>query len=171
MFRTGDYTDQLTRIKAVNPDAIIVSAQPADMPDIMVQARQVGIGTDIPIIMPLLDSSQVQKAPDAAEGVITFAPWSTEADTPGNAAFVQGFRTKYELEPSQFSALAYTSVYLLTNAISDAGSTESDAIRDALADTKAFDTILGSFSFDAVGDPVYDPIVLIVRDETFEVFE
>ena len=171
LLRAGDYTEQLTRIKAVNPDAIIVSAQPRDMPAIMVQARQVGIGEGIPIIMPLLGSPRVQEAGDAAEGTITFSSWSNEADTPGNEAFVQGFRAKYEMEPDLFSALTYTSVYLLSNAITNAGSTESEAIRDALAKTADFDTVLGTFSFDAVGDPVYDPIMLIVRDGAFEVFE
>ncbi len=33
------------------------------------------------------------------------------------------------------------------------------------------DTILGEFSFDGNGDAVYDPIVLIVRNGEFEVFE
>ena len=171
LLRAGDYTDQLTRIKALAPDAIMVSAQPFDMPEIMVQARQVGIDTSVPIITPLLSSTEVQKAGDAAEGVITFAAWSIEADTPNNRTFVRNFRTEYESEPNLFSALAYTSVYLLTNAISNAGSIESDALRDALAETEDFDTVLGSFSFDAVGDPVYDPIMLIVRDGVLEAFE
>ena len=171
LFRAGDYTEPLTRIKALSPDAIMVSAQPADMPEIVVQARQVGIDTSVPILMPLLSSSEVQKAGDAAEGVITFAAWSIDADTPGNQAFVSNFRTTYDIEPSLFSALAYTSVYLLTNAISTAGSIESDAIRDALSETADFDTVLGSFSFDATGDPVYDPIMLMVRDGVLEPFE
>ena len=171
LLRAGDYTEPLARIKELTPDAIMISAQPADMPEIMVQARQVGIGADVPIIMPLLSSGAVQKAGDAAEGIITFASWSIEADTPRNKAFIHNFRTKYESEPNQFSALAYTAVYLLTNAISNAESIESDAIRDTMADTKNFDTVLGSFSFDAVGDPVYDPIILIVRDGVLQAFE
>ena len=171
LLRAGDYTEQLTRIKALSPDAIFVSVQPLDMPDIMIQARQIGIGTDIPIIAPLLSSTEVQEAGDAAEGTITFTSWSIKAETPRNEAFVDNFRAKYELEPNLFSVLAYTSVYLLTNAISNAGSIEADAIRDALAETEDFDTVLGSFSFDAVGDPVYDPIVLVVRDGVLEAFE
>ncbi len=171
LLRAGDYTEQLTRIKALNPDAIFVSAQPLDIPDIMIQARQIGIGTDIPIIAPLLSSTEIQEAGDAAEGTITFTSWSIEADTPYNQAFVRNFRAKYESEPNLFSALAYTSVYLLTEAISNAGSIESDAVRDALAETADFDTVLGSFSFDAVGDPVYDPIMLIVQNGVLETFE
>ena len=89
----------------------------------------------------------------------------------GTRRLSRNFRAKYESEPNLFSALAYTSVYLLSHAISNAGSIESDAIRDALAETENFDTVLGSFSFDAVGDPVYDPIMLIVQDGEFETFE
>ena len=57
------------------------------------------------------------------------------------------------------------------NAILNSQSTDSHAIRDALAGTKDFDTVLGTFSFDDVGDAAYDPVMLIVRNGEFEVFE
>ena len=34
-----------------------------------------------------------------------------------------------------------------------------------------FDTILGKFSFDAIRDAVCDPIILIVKNSSLEVFE
>ncbi|MDE0044066.1 MAG: hypothetical protein OXT74_18630 [Candidatus Poribacteria bacterium] len=46
-----------------------------------------------------------------------------------------------------------------------------NAIREALAGTRDFDTVLGRFSFDDAGDAVYNPVMLIVRDGKFEVFE
>ena len=168
---TGDYTDQLTRIKQLNPDAIFVSAQRLDMPKIMMQARQVGTAPDIPIIAPLLSSAEVHEAGDAAEGTITFTAWTGKAHTPGNQAFVRNYRAEYDGEPSLFTAVAYTSVYLLSHAISTAESTDSHAIRDALANTRDYDSILGAFSFDEVGDAVYEPIMLIVRNGAFELFE
>ena len=57
------------------------------------------------------------------------------------------------------------------NAISDAGAADSFAIRDALAATRNANTVLGSFSFDEVGDAVYDPVVLIVRNGALALFE
>ena len=44
-------------------------------------------------------------------------------------------------------------------------------MREALASTTDFDTMLGRFSFDDAGDAVYNPIMLIVQDGEFEVFE
>ena len=75
------------------------------------------------------------------------------------------------MEPSVWAAQPYAAVHILAEAISIAQSTDSKAIRDALANIADFDTILGKFSFNAIGDAVYDPVVLIVKDGELQVFE
>ena len=155
----------------MNPDAVVVSAHPLNLPRILVQGREVGIPSDVPFIAPLLTVTEVREAGPAAEGAITFTAWTSAADTSGNRAFVRDYREKYGDEPNVFSALAYTSVQILSNAISNAQSTESHAIRDALASIRDFDTVLGKFSFDVAGDAAYNPVMLIVRNGEFEVFE
>ena len=169
--RDGDLSEQLTRIKDLNPDAIFVAAQPLDQSRILVQGRNAGIPGEIPFIVPFLTGSVVEEAGNAAEGAITFAAWSRTANTPKNRAFVHNYRERYNDEPSFFTALAYTSVQILANAVSNARSTDSHAIRDALADTKDFDTVLGSFSFDDVGDALYDPIMMVVENGELRVFQ
>lgn len=172
-FQTGD-TDlyaQLTRIKKLNPDAIFISALSPDISTVLLQARQLGIPDSVPFIIPDLPSNEIQAAGDAAEGVITFTGWASTADTPGNQAFIQNYRTKYGIEPNIFAAQSYAAVYILVAAIAEAQSTDPTVIRDALANTKDFDTALGQFSFDAVGDAVYDPVVLIVENGEFQIFE
>ena len=173
-FQTGetDFSAQLTRIKESNPDAIFISATPIETPEILIQGRQLGISASVPFLITLtLASSQIQPAGDAAEGAITFTGWISTADTPGNQAFVQNYRAAYGVEPDIWAAQSYTTVYILAKAIADAQSADPNAIRDALANITDFDTILGKFSFNAVGDAVYDPIVLIVKDGEFQVFE
>lgn len=172
-FETGD-TDlsaQLTRIKESNPEAIFVSAQQIGVIKILTQGRQLGIPSEIPFISLVLSVDEIREAGDAAEGAITFTDWVSTADTPGNGAFVQNYTAKFGMEPSVWAAQPYAAVYILAKAISDAQSTDATAIRDALAAVKDFDTILGKFSFNAVGDPVYDPVVLIVKDSELQVFE
>ena len=168
--RKADLRAQLTRIRDMNPEAVLVAANSFDQPTILVQGREVGIPDDVPFIVPLLSLGEVQEAGAAAEGSITFTAWTSTAETPGNQAFVRNYIAKYNAEPSVFSALAYTSVQLLVNAISQAGSTDSGAIREALAGTSDFETVLGGFSFDAVGDAVYDPIILVAREGAFHPF-
>ena len=173
-FQTGetDFSAQLTRIKAANPDAIFISATVIETPEILIQGRQLGIPADVPFLITFtLASSQIQPAGDAAEGAITFTSWVSTADTPGNQAFVQNYRAAYSVEPDVWAAQSYATVYLLAKAIADAQSADPTAIRDALANITDFDTILGKFSFNAVGDAVYDPIVLVVKNGEFQVFE
>ena len=173
VFQSGDtdLSEQLNRIKDLNPDAIFISALPTDMPDIMIQARELGIPYSIPFIVAQVSADEVRAAGDAAEGLITSASWLSTADTPGNQAFVQNYTEKYDVEPSIWAAQSYASVYILAEAIANAQSTDSTAIRDAMANLSDFDTVLGKFSFNAVGDTVYDPIMLIVKDGEFHAFE
>ena len=167
-----DFSAQLTRIKDSNPDAIFISAAVIETPEIMIQGRQLGIPADVPFLISVtFASSQIELAGDAAEGAITFTSWISTADTPGNQAFVQNYRAKYGMEPSVWAAQPYAAVYILAKAISDAQSTDSTAIRDALANITDFDTIIGKFSFNTVGDANYDPVVLIVKNGELQVFE
>ena len=170
-FQSGDtdFSAQLVRIKEANPEAIFIAAQQPELIGIQVQGRQLEISTEVPYITSLI--SDIKNAGDAAEGAISFAGWINTADTPGNQAFVQKYRVTYGSEPNAWTAQSYAAVYIVASAIAEAESTDPTAIRDALANTKHFDTVLGSFSFNAVGDAVYDPIVLIVENGEFKIFE
>ena len=171
-FETGDTTfaEQLNRIKALRPDAIFVSTLAAELVEILVQGRQLGIPTDVPFITLEMTIDEVRAAGDAAEGAISFTTWTSTALTPGNQAFVENYKAKYGTDASRRSAQSYAALYILAEAIRNAPSADAVAIRDAMADID-LDTVLGRFSFDADGDAVYDPIVLVVRGGKFEVFE
>ena len=169
---TTDFSAQLTRIKALDPDAIFISSTVANIPDILIQGRELGIPFDIPFIVNLsLSRDLVEAVGAAAEGTITFTSWDRTADTPGNQEFVQNYIAKYGIEPNIWAAQCYAAVYILAKGIADAQSTDPEEIANAVANIRDFDTILGKFAFNAVGDAVYDPIVLIVKDGKFEVFE
>ena len=172
-FETGetDFSTQLTRIKALEPDAIFISAQQIEVIKILTQGRELGIPTDIPFISHVLSIDEIRSAGNAAEGAITFTSWVSTADTSGNQAFVQNYTARYGMVPSVWAAQPYAAVYILAEALRNAQSTDSAAIAAALAEIKDFDTVLGKFSFNAIGNAVYDPVVLIVKNGKFEVFE
>ncbi len=172
-FQSGDtdFSAQLTRIKGLHPDVILVSALPPDKPEILIQSRQLGIPDPVVFIINTLTTSDVQAAGDAAEGAIAFSSWVNTANTPRNQAFIQSYSAKYGINPNIWAAQSYASVYILARAIADAQSIDPTAIRDALANITDLDTILGKFSFDAIGDAVYDPVVLIVQNSALQVFE
>ena len=174
LFETDDtdFSAQLTRIKESNPDAVFISALPPETTKILMQGRELGIPADVPFIITVtLNSDQLQLLGDAAEGAITFTSWISTANTPGNQAFVQNYKMRYGVEPNTFAAQSYASVYILVTSIKRAGSIDSSAIRDEMANIMDFDTVLGKFSFNADGDAVYNPIILVVKNGQFEVFK
>ena len=136
-----------------------------------IEFRQAGIPVSVPLILRTLTSTELAAVSMVAEGAMTFTEWTSTLDNPKNLAFVQNYTAAYGREPTNFAARAYTAAYLLAEGIANAGSTDPIAVRDALAAIRDYDTIFGPFSFNDIGDAVYDPHVLIVRDGEFEVFE
>ena len=171
-FETGetDFTAHLTRIRDAAPEAVFLSAQQIESIHILKQARALGIPADVPFIGAILSADDIESAGEAAEGAITFAAWRSDADTPGNQAFVEKYRTRFGREPSIWAALSYAAVHILDEAIANAETPDAVGIRDALASISNLDTILGQFSFSEVGDGAYDPTVLVVKDSRLEMF-
>ena len=170
-FESGDtdFSAQLTRIQALEPDAIFVSALPPEKPGILIQADALGISA--PFIVSSLTSVEVAAAGAATEGAITFIGWLPTDDTPGNQAFVQNYSAIYGMEPNGFVAASYAAVHILAEAINNAEANDSVSIRDALENIMDFDTVFGKFSFNADGDAVYDQKTLFVKDGELQPFE
>ena len=170
-FSSGDtdFSAQLTRIKELNPEAIFVSALPPEKPVILIQKHELGLS--VPFVVSSLTDREVQAAGVAAEGAITLTGWLPTDTTPGNQAFVENYRARFGTEPTGFAASSYASVLILAWAIEKARSTDSVSIREALADISDLDTVLGQFSFDANGDAMYEPKVLIVNEGQLQAFE
>ncbi len=170
-FKGGDtdFSEQLTRIQALDPDVIFVSSLSPEKPDILTQGHELGISA--PFILRTLTADDVQAAGAAAEGAITFVGWSAGVDTPGNQAFVENYSAKFRMEPNNYAARSYVTLHVLAEAIANAQSTDAASIRDALANIKDFDTIVGKFSFNTDGDAVYDAKVLVVKEGELVIFE
>jgi branched-chain amino acid transport system substrate-binding protein len=172
-----DFTTQLTNIMNLDPqpEALFISALSTQMVEVIKQGRAAGISDSVHFIVPDLTAKEVQAAGDAAEGAITISGWSAGSDAPGNQAFVQRYQAKYGSEPLPWAAQAYATLHILANAIINAQSTDAAMIRDALAQTKDFDTILGKFSFDENGEAMYDRVtervVHIVKDGKLQPLE
>ena len=146
----ADVSMQIAEIKNLNPDALFISTLSQEMTVVIKQGRdpEVGISDTVPFIVLDLTDKEIGDVGAAAEGAITFSAWFHESDTPGNQAFVQNYRRNTVLSLNRGPAQSYATFYILAKAIANAQSTDSADIRDALAQTMNFPTILGDFSFD-----------------------
>ncbi|MEJ8820966.1 ABC transporter substrate-binding protein [Variovorax humicola] len=177
-----DFKAQLTKIKATNPDAIVLSALIAEGAPIMVQARQLGI--NVPFIGGNgMNSVKIfDLAKGASDNLYVGSPWSASNATPENTRFIKAYSAKYNASPDQFAAQAYDGMYIAAQALKAVkftGTLPADraALRDALPNVK-WTGATGAFTFaratDKSGKPAgYDArqqaIVSVTKGTQFEI--
>jgi branched-chain amino acid transport system substrate-binding protein len=171
-FQKGDvdYSAQLTKIKAANPDLIVIGGLAEETANIVRQARQLGIPASTQILgaNAAISTKLAELAGAAAEGFTVGSGWFIQYDSPKNKAFVEAYRKKYNSDPDNFAAQAYTSVYIVADAVKRAGGvSDLKKLRDAIAATKDLEANNGSFAFDANREPAVAPKVLVMKGGKF----
>jgi len=156
-----DFGSQLSRILVASPDIIVIAALVNEASAIMIKARQMGIPQSVRFIggNSFNTSKLWQQAGQAAQGAICGSAWISTEETPGNADFVKNYTGIYGAKPDQFAAQAYTSIYLIADAIKRSAPLTSEKLKDNLININNLPTVLGTFSFDSNRDPVHPPVV------------
>ena len=151
-----DFKPQLTKIKASNADAIVLSALVAEGGPIMVQARQLGIA--LPFIGGNgMNSPRIfELAKDNSDNLWVGSPWSVENAAAENKRFIGAFHKAHDATPDQFAAQAYDAMYIVAQALKKiklTGKLEADrtALRNALPATQ-WSGATGPFKFRQVTD-------------------
>ena len=132
-----DFKPQLTKIKASNPDAVVLSALVAEGAPMMVQARQLGI------TLPFIGGNGMNSprvfvlAKDSSDNLWVGSPWSVENPAAENKRFISAYQKAHATLPDQFAAQAYDAMYIVAQALKKikiTGKLEADrkSLRDAL---------------------------------------
>ncbi len=152
--KATDFSAQIAKVKAMQPQPnfYYIAAMPYNVGTVVKQFRDAGITGPIVGGDGYDDPSWVAAA-GAASNNVYFSTHALNAEAGGTDAykkFFEAYKTEYGHEPENaFAALGYDSVYLLVDAIKRAGSTDAQAIKKALEDTKNFPGITGSITFSA----------------------
>jgi branched-chain amino acid transport system substrate-binding protein len=129
------------------------------------------MGFDVPILggAPLNDPKIGALAGKAAYGVMTFASFSPKEDRPAVKQFIALYKAKTGQEnPPIYVALGYDTAGLLAQAVARAGSTDREAIRQALGSTRDYQGVTGNFTYDGSGDNLNQvPRILVFGSDGF----
>ena len=164
-----DFTTILNKIIATEPEAIFIPDYYSDVSLAISQARAAGYtgallggdGWD-----GVLGAMPADKLADANNGY--FSNHYTTSDTAEVVVnFLANYKELYGEEANAFAALGYDSAYIMAQAIEKAGSTDAQAIIDALAATE-IDGVTGHITFDENGDPIKSVAVTRFVDGTAE---
>jgi branched-chain amino acid transport system substrate-binding protein len=137
-----DFRTQLTAIKAANPDAVYLGAFPNEGAPAITQARRdIGLNS---IFLNVENNDNAQFYKDLGqygEGAIIesrFSPYTAPAGAVADAqsGFKQAYFAKFRTYPDMMGASTYDGIYIAAKAISNAGTTDKAAVRQALLDIK-----------------------------------
>ncbi|MCX7951620.1 MAG: ABC transporter substrate-binding protein [Clostridiales bacterium] len=169
-YNTGDqdFSAQLTTLKDKNPDVIFAPGNFTESALIIKQARQLGIKA--PFI-----GGDTWETPEFikiggkdVEGAVFSTHFTAEKPiTKESEKFLAEFKKEYNKEPAAVSALGYDAYLVILDAIKRANSTDSDKIREAIAQTNGFEGAAGMITLNQDGDAVKNAVINVVKDGKF----
>ena len=162
-YATGDedFKTQLTKIAQLDADVLFLPNYYEDISLIAKQAKELGIEATLVGGDGWDGVLSVVEDPSILEGAIFANHYSIE--NPDIKTFTEEYTAKFGMAPTAFSYLAYDSTKALIQAIEEAGTTDSQAIIDALANL-SYDGILGNMQFDENGDPIKDVSFVTIKN-------
>jgi branched-chain amino acid transport system substrate-binding protein len=163
----SDFSAQLTAIRALHPDVLVVPGYYTDAGLVARQARSLGVGATR-LGADGWDSPKLAEiGGPAVEGSYFSNHYSVDDPSPAVRRFVVAYNKRYGADPDSIAALSYDAVRLLADAIRRAGSTEGKRVRDALADTRDFEGVTGRITMDADRNPIKPAVILKVEGGRF----
>jgi branched-chain amino acid transport system substrate-binding protein len=179
-FQTGDidYSAQVTRAKALNPDGIVMSALYNEAAHAVSEIRKQGMDQPIVAGVGVNDPRFMQIGGAATEGVFAASDFFAENPKPSVAAWVSAYVKRYNEKPSNAAGEMYDTLYLMRDCIRSTDVTGDDVkadrikLRDCWANMKNVDAPLtGATTIDKDGDGARIPTVLEVKGGNFVVVQ
>lgn len=108
-----DFSAQLTKIQAANPDVIAVAGLYQEGALIVKKAREMGMNQYVLAGNGFNSPEYIKQAGEAADRTVVATPWNPERKTDKAQNFRKAYVAKYGHEPDQFAAQAYDAMYVL----------------------------------------------------------
>lgn len=163
----SDFGPLLTKLRAAEPDAVILSVMPAQAGNILRQMSTFGGLEDVIDVGTGAWSTQVfDVGQEAAVGALFALPWAP--GLPESAKFEEGYAAEYGEAPNAYSGLGYQTAWLIATAVKDiadsGGEVDSIALRDAIPSASTSDTLaehglIDDFSLSAESGPRYPGVL------------
>jgi branched-chain amino acid transport system substrate-binding protein len=145
----SDYSPLIAKLRAAGIQIAYFAGYYREAAILIRNAREQGYDLQLVSGDSIASEAFIQVTGGAGEGTV-FTSFRDPRRNPGAASLVERFRQK-GFEPEGYTLYSYGAVQAWAQAVSKAGSAESQAVIGSLR-SHDFDTILGRVSFDAKGD-------------------
>lgn len=159
-----DFNAQLTKIKAANPEVLLIANMFAEVGLQMKQARQMGIEARF-LGGDSLDTTDVPNiaGKDMCEGTDFTAAFSPDDPSPLAQDFVKRYQEKYGYKPGTHASMAYEAMKITLKSIQDAKTIDGQGVRDAMAAIE-IDLPSGKVVFDENRNPIKSAVIMRYTD-------
>ena len=187
-FQTGDaqFTAQITKLKALNPDAVGLGALGPDALNIITEARRQGMKQPFFGTAPLIEGNMPEKGGNAVVGTIAGSIWSSQLKDARSVSFIKSYKKlakilhpgKFTAKPDYYPVNSYDAVYMIVDAIKSKGikpgtsdlAKKRIAVKDHFAAMSSFNGI-ASDGFNKVGDGKKNVHVFEIKDQAWKLIE
>ena len=160
-----DMTTQLMNLQAAGVDAVILWTDDAE--DVVTARQAYELGLDIPFITSagvVMQQVLDQMEPEYVEGWYSATDFVPANDDPVVKTFVEAFNAKYGIDPELYASAYYGTVKALAAAIEIAGSTDHEAVNDALTQIKNLPAPTGTMTYGAHGNMIHSLVITQIHD-------
>jgi len=163
-----DFTGQLMKIKAKNPDFVYLPVQEVEGGLIIKQARQMGFNVRFGGDSGIATDVTMNIAKDGINGTVVVLPFAPTLPDPIIQEWVKRFMEIYPDEvPDQHDAGSYDAAYIIKHAIEMAGSLDKEKIKDALHNIKDFPCLVGTCTYDESGEGFKEEYIVMIEEGEF----
>ena len=163
-----DFTGELTKIKALNPEVIYFGGLTPIGVRIRSQMDKLGVNAVFDGTSGIVSDAYIQGLGPLAEGTLAFREGAPTEKLPGGKFFMEKYSAqKYDNPPEAYGAFAYAAMDMILDTIEKVGPDRKKVIA-ALADVKDRDSIVGKITFDDHGQNTVPVITkYVVQDGKF----
>lgn len=164
-----DFTDQLSKIKTNNSDAIVLWGDAKELGMILNQMRAMGLKHPVYACDRVVSPEFLEIAGKNANGVIATSQYNPEANNKKLENFQKAYKERFHMEPDVFAAHTYDGTNIAIEAIQKAGLNRT-LIRDLITDNSTFQNyqgVTGEIVFDGSWNDVGQIFMVEIKDDDF----
>jgi branched-chain amino acid transport system substrate-binding protein len=159
-----DFTAELTRIKELKPDLILIGGLTPLGVRLRAQMDRVGVTAQLAGVSGIMTAGFLEGAGAAGEGTISFHNGAPISKYQQGQAFLDAYaKAGFREDPDAYGPFAYSATNLVMDAIEKAGP-DRKKMKEVLNGTKGYKALVGEINFDDHRQNIVDANVYVAQD-------
>ena len=159
-----DFTAELTRIKELKPDLILIGGLTPLGVRLRAQMDRVGVTAQLAGVSGIMTAGFLEGTGSAGEGTISFHNGAPISKYPQGQAFLEAYaKAGFREDPDAYGPFAYSATNLVMDAIEKTGP-DRKKMKEVLNGTKGYKALVGEINFDDHRQNIVSANVYVAQD-------